>query len=421
MLKLLKLQPRSIVRTIATLQNNLPVQQNLTKYFQDKIRINGPITLAEYMRESLKTYYNSGNVFGSDGDFITSPEISQLYGEMVMLWLLSLWEKAGCPSPVNLIELGPGTGVMMTDMLRLLKQTQYSSLDLSIHMVETSKKCSLEQADKLGCSDLRTDSGKCYYQHGITSEKYGMKEIFWYESIDDIPRNTFSLIVAQEFFDALPVHKFRKINEKWREIVIDIENDISGTFRYVLSKTSTTTSNLISTIDYYKCSNLKNVNEIEVGLDAAIVMQKLSERIILDGGIFLCIDYGQDKPIIDTFRAFSGHQQVNPLHKPGTVDLTADVDFNRLKNVAGTDVLAFGPIGQNIFLENMMINLRYQNLLTLTKNEKEATSLTFGYNKLMEMGKKFKIMGMVPATMAPLLNDFPVSGFGLYNSTKKIE
>jgi len=82
MLKLLKLQPRSIVRTIATFQNNLPVQQNLTKYFQDKIRINGPITLAEYMRESLKTYYNSGNVFGSDGDFITSPEISQLYGEV---------------------------------------------------------------------------------------------------------------------------------------------------------------------------------------------------------------------------------------------------------------------------------------------------------------------------------------------------
>jgi len=76
-------------------------------------------------------------------------------------------------------------------------------------MVETSKKCSLEQADKLGCSDLRTDSGKCYYQRGITCENYGMKEIFWYKSINDIPRNTFSLIVAQEFFDALPVHKFR--------------------------------------------------------------------------------------------------------------------------------------------------------------------------------------------------------------------
>jgi len=82
-------------------------------------------------------------------------------------------------------------------------------------MVETSKKCSLEQANKLNCSDLRTDSGKCYYQHGITCEKYGMKEIFWYESIDDIPKNTFSLIVAQEFFDALPVHKFRaSINYK---------------------------------------------------------------------------------------------------------------------------------------------------------------------------------------------------------------
>uniref|UniRef100_A0A2S2PGN3 Protein arginine methyltransferase NDUFAF7 n=1 Tax=Schizaphis graminum TaxID=13262 RepID=A0A2S2PGN3_SCHGA len=419
MLKLLKLKPRFVIRTITTFQNNASVQQDLTKYFQDKICINGPITLAEYMRESLKTYYNSGNVFGSDGDFITSPEVSQLYGEMVMLWLLSMWEKAGCPSPMNLIELGPGTGVMMTDMLRLLKQTQYSSLDLSIHMVETSKKCSLEQANKLCSSDSRIESSKCYYQHGRTCEKYGKKEIFWYESIDDIPRNTFSLIVAQEFFDALPVHKFRKINEKWHEIVIDVENYLNGTFRYVLSKTSTTTSNLISSIDYYKCSNLKNQTEIEVGIDAAIIMQKLSERIIIDGGIFLCIDYGQDKPITDTFRAFSGHQQVNPLHNPGTVDLTADVDFGRLKNVAGSDVLAFGPICQNKFLENLMINLRYQNLLTLTKNEKEATSLTFGYNKLMEMGKKFKIMGMVPATMAPILYNSLISGFGLYNSTTK--
>lgn len=419
MLRFLRLKPRFIIRTITTFQNHVLVQQDLTKYFQDKIRINGPITLAEYMRESLKTYYNSGQVFGSDGDFITSPEISQLYGEMVMLWLLSMWEKAGCPSPLNLIELGPGTGVMMTDMLRLLKQTQYSSLDLSIHMVETSKKCSLEQANKLCSSDLKMESDKCYYQSGITCEKYGKKEIFWYASIDDIPRDTFSLIVAQEFFDALPIYKFRKINEKWHEIVIDIENYLSGTFRYVLSKTSTTTSNLISTIEYYKCSNLKNGTEIEVGLDAAIIMQKLSERIIMDGGIFICIDYGQDKPIIDTFRAFSGHQQVNPLNNPGTVDLTADVDFGRLKDVAGTDVLAFGPIGQNIFLENMMINLRYQNLLTLTKNEKEATSLTFGYNKLMEMGKQFKIMGMVPATMAPILYNHPISGFGLYNTIKK--
>lgn len=82
MLRFLRLKPRFIIRTITTFQNHVSVQQDLTKYFQDKIRINGPITVAEYMRESLKTYYNSGQVFGSDGDFITSPEISQLYGEV---------------------------------------------------------------------------------------------------------------------------------------------------------------------------------------------------------------------------------------------------------------------------------------------------------------------------------------------------
>lgn len=91
----------------------------------------------------------------------------------------------------------------------MLKQTQYSTLDLSVHMVETSNKCSLEQAHKLCCSELFSDLPKNYYQCGKTSEKYGMKNIFWYKSIDDVPRNTFSLIVAQEFFDALPIHKFR--------------------------------------------------------------------------------------------------------------------------------------------------------------------------------------------------------------------
>lgn len=413
MLKILKFQPRAIiiVRTITTFQKTTPVQQNLTKYFQDKIYVNGPITVAEFMRESLKTYYNSGKVFGSDGDFITSPEISQLYGEMVMLWLLCMWEKARCPSPVNLIELGPGTGVMMMDMLRLFKQSQYNILDLSIHMVETSKRCSLEQAKNLCCSELLSDLPNNYYQRGITSEKYGMKEIFWYNSIDDIPRNIFSLIVAQEFFDALPIHKFRKINGEWREILIDVENNLSGTFHYVLSKTSTPISNLISTMNYYNCSNFINETEIEVGLDSAVIMQKLRDRIVIDGGIFLCIDYGQDKPIVDTFRAFSGHQQVNPLRNPGTVDLTADVDFNRLKNVAGNDILAYGPIEQNKFLKNLMIDLRYKNLLNLTKTERETTSLKFGYSQLMKMSKQFKVMGLLPATMSPILGELPVDGF----------
>jgi len=330
---------------------------------------------------------------------------------MVMLWLLCMWEKARCPSPVNLIELGPGTGVMMMDMLRLFKQSQYNILDLSIHMVETSKRCSLEQAKNLCCSELLSDLPNNYYQRGITSEKYGMKEIFWYNSIDDIPRNIFSLIVAQEFFDALPIHKFRKINGEWREILIDVENNLSGTFHYVLSKTSTPISNLISTMNYYNCSNFINETEIEVGLDSAVIMQKLRDRIVIDGGIFLCIDYGQDKPIVDTFRAFSGHQQVNPLRNPGTVDLTADVDFNRLKNVAGNDILAYGPIEQNKFLKNLMIDLRYKNLLNLTKTERETTSLKFGYSQLMKMSKQFKVMGLLPATMSPILGELPVDGF----------
>lgn len=154
-------------------------------------------------------------------------------------------------------------------------------------MVEISKKCSIEQSNKLCCSGLLTDLPKNYYQHGITSAKYGGKKVFWYRSIDDVPRNTFSLIVAQEFFDALPIHKFRvsiiyyytvlfihylcykkmiiysitvkKVNEDWREILIDVENDLSGTFRYIISNTPTVTSNLISGVCYFIINILYNM------------------------------------------------------------------------------------------------------------------------------------------------------------------
>ncbi|XP_050442537.1 protein arginine methyltransferase NDUFAF7 homolog, mitochondrial [Adelges cooleyi] len=401
----------SFCRAITTLPPHVSTK-NLSKIFHDKIKINGPITVAEYMRESLKTYYNDANVFGSTGDFITSPEISQLYGEMIMVWFINMWEMAGRPTPVNLIELGPGTGVMMMDMLRLLNQTQYKNwMSISIHMVEMSKKYSLEQAKKLNCTILEIDNCQKYYQHGQTSEVYGTKDIFWYHSIDDIPRNKFSFIVAQEFFDALPIHKFRNCQGKWREILIDIENISEGTFRYVLSQWPTPASNIISTIDYFKPSKFTDEIEIEVGFDSSIILDKLKKRIVTDGGIFLCIDYGKDEPIIDSLRAFSGHQQVNPLQNPGSVDLTVDIDFKRLKDIAGVDVLSFGPVVQNSYLNKLHINLRYKNLLAMAKNEREATSLTFGYKQLMEMGSKFKVIAMVPATLAPYLNNSAICGF----------
>ncbi|XP_050523780.1 protein arginine methyltransferase NDUFAF7, mitochondrial isoform X2 [Daktulosphaira vitifoliae] len=326
----------------------------ITKFFQDKIKINGPITVADYMRESLKTYYNDGNAFGFSGDFITSPEISQLYGEMVMLWFINMWEMAGRPTPVNLIELGPGTGVMMTDMLRLLNQTHYKNLiDLTIHMVEISNKYSLKQAKKLSCSHLETNMSHKYFQYGKTSNVYGSKDIFWYYNLDDVPKNTFSFIVAQEFFDALPVHKFRKCKNKWREILIDIKNISSGTFQYVLCQTPTAASNLLTTIDFYNQSKFSEGSDIEVGFESSIILDKLCKRLVTDGGIFLCIDYGKSEPIVDSLR---------------------------------------------------VLNVLNNKLLSTAKSERETSSLIFGYNQLMKMGNLFNVIGMVPSTLGPYLN-----------------
>ncbi|CAI9531951.1 unnamed protein product [Staurois parvus] len=203
----------------------------LLKYLTMKIKATGPITVAEYMREVLNTnplkgYYMHHDMLGEHGDFVTSPEISQIFGELIGIWCVSEWISGGKSKSLNLVELGPGRGSLMSDILRVFNQFRYllNTCDISIHLVEVSPKLSEIQALNLteNSTEAKYEDKSPCYKMGIT--KTGLP-INWYYNIQDVPSG-YTFYIAHEFFDALPIHKVQKIQDEWREILIDVDQEI---------------------------------------------------------------------------------------------------------------------------------------------------------------------------------------------------
>ncbi|XP_014211634.1 protein arginine methyltransferase NDUFAF7, mitochondrial [Copidosoma floridanum] len=384
------------------------IKSHLCNDLRLKIKMSGPISVAEYMKQVLthptKGYYISKDVFGSDGDFTTSPEISQLFGEMIGVWIIYECHKFH-REPFQIVELGPGRGTLSRDILRVVKQLKKSHL-VSLHLVEVSPVLAEIQRKTLCPSESTddvNDSGK-YYKRGKTPDNV---EVFWYKSILDIPEG-FSVFVAQEFFDALPIHKFQKTKDGWFELLVDIDPARASEekFRFVLSNTSA-------------CDALIDKDEkrehVEISLEAMNVIRYISTAITQNGGFSLIIDYGHSGDRTDTFRAFRQHQQCDPLSEPGTADLTADVDFSLLQKVAqqSHDLLCFGPVTQRDFLIELGINMRLAKLCQ-TASKKEMKQLELGYKKIIgedEMGNCFKVVSMFPRVLEEFLQKSPVSGF----------
>lgn len=384
----------------------------LLKQLKARIKFSGPLTVHEYMKEVLVNpisgYYSSGkDMLGTQGDFTTSPEISQMFGELVGVWLVSEWYKLGSPQPLQLVELGPGRGTFLQDILRVLSQFGLSGNDLSVHLVEVSKELSVEQEKKL-CNGVLSDQDVCekeelYYK---TNTSTSGSPIFWYHHLSLVPR-AFTIFLAHEFFDVLPIHKIQKTKEGWREVLVDLdEGDGPHHLRYVLSKSATPATKIFTTVE-------ESRESIEVSPEAAVLCQELATRIEEDGGIALIMDYGHDGKDMDTFRAFKNHHQHHPLSEPGTADLTADVDFNFLKDQVKEKLLTFGPVTQASFLTNMGIETRLHNLMKQCKPE-ERTSLMSGFRMLTEpqqMGHRFKFLAFYPAVVKDFIMKFPPSGF----------
>jgi SAM-dependent MidA family methyltransferase len=315
----------------------LPLETEIRR----RIAAAGPMPVAEYMALCLTDpehgYYTTRDPLGQRGDFITAPEISQMFGEMLGLWMAAVWNKMGSPENLRIIELGPGRGTMMKDALRAAKVMPDFLKAVVMHLVEISP--ALED------------------QQERTLEHLSMP-MFWHPALDDVPEGP-AIIVANEFFDALPVHQAVKTAQGWHERQIEI--DSAGNLAFTIA------SDTLPQFDRLLPASARNAPEGAIfEWRADTVAMELGRRLARDGGAALVIDYGHAESAAgDTFQAVGQHAYADPLTAPGSLDLTAHVDFQALtKAVEPMGANGYGPVTQSQFLRRLGIMSRAASLKT---------------------------------------------------------
>ncbi len=334
-----------------------------------RVRADGPITVADYMTECLlhpvHGYYTTRTPFGSAGDFVTAPEISQMFGELIGLALAQTWLDQGSPAPVTLAELGPGRGTLMADALRATRRVPGFHASVRIHLVEASPALAAAQRRALG-------------GHEVT----------WLTDVAALPERPL-LLVANEFFDALPIRQFVRAGGAWRERVVGLADEA-----LVFGLTGPSAPAVLAG----RAEVEGTLVEIRPAADR-IVME--IARRVARGGAALVIDYGSNGGTGDTLQAVSRHAFADPLAAPGEADLTAHVDFAALA-AAANGVAVHGPVGQGAFLERLGIGLRAERLATGLDGERLATHLA-ALRRLTDpagMGTLFKVQALSPVERA---------------------
>jgi len=329
-----------------------------------QIREHGPITVAEFMQAAAEAYYGKGDVFGADGDFITSPEISQVFGELVGLWCAVVWQKMGQPKPVRLIECGPGRGTLMADALRAAGRIPNFPNSTSIHLVE--KSAALQKIQEHALKD-----------HSVS----------WHSDIQSCPAGP-AIVIANEFLDALPIKQFLRMSDGWRERCVSI--DASGALAF-------TTSSEPSASEL--CPADAITGEIfEYSPAVEDFVGEIADRIVAQGGAALFIDYGHKISATgETLQAVKHHKPHPVLSNPGNADLTAHVDFELVaKSAQAKGARVFGPIEQGTWLSRLGIKVRGAQLSS-GKDDKIAQAVLAGVRRLTEpdaMGALFKVLAI---------------------------
>lgn len=282
----------------------------LATILQARIAAAGPMSIADYMAECLlhptHGYYAQREPFGHSGDFITAPEISQMFGEIIGAFMINAWRQAGRPTPFVLCELGPGRGTLMTDIVRTARIDAAFENAAQIMLVEASERLRTIQAKTLGPAATRTQ---------------------WLDRIDDLPPLPL-LLVANEFFDALPIRQFVNTAAGWRERLVGL--DESGSLAFIAGPTQPPVESLPPG---HETAQEGAVFELAPARQAAAA--QIGTHLATHGGAALIIDYGHLKSAIgDTFQAMRDHAHVDPLAEPGLADLTSHVDFDTLSRTA---------------------------------------------------------------------------------------
>ncbi|MEO0879833.1 MAG: SAM-dependent methyltransferase [Pseudomonadota bacterium] len=314
-----------------------PLEERLIRL----IKANGPITIADYMADALghphDGYYTTRNAIGAEGDFTTAPEITQIFGELVGLWLVQSWIDLGEPAAFNLIELGPGRGVLMADVMRAARLRPDFARTAHLYLVEASGRLRHEQQQRLAA--------------------VGSLKLDWLDSFDDAPEGP-CLIVANEFFDCLPIRQFVRRDTGWREQLVGLNDDQTG-----LGFIDAAAPPLPET-PLPDAAAVERGCVYEVSEEADTLARTIARRLKDHPGRALIIDYGRlQSGAGDTLQAVRGHAFWPVLASPGRADITAHVDFEAIANAAiETGAGVFGPIPQGAFLENLGLSARLERL-----------------------------------------------------------
>jgi NADH dehydrogenase [ubiquinone] 1 alpha subcomplex assembly factor 7 len=350
----------------------------LAEHLARRIRSTGPITIADWMAEALghpeHGYYRTRDPLGVAGDFITAPEISQMFGELIGLWLVECWRLMGEPRPVRLAELGPGRGTLMADALRAARLRPEFLAALDLHLVETSPALRRRQAESLRPSGAAPR---------------------WHDGFATVPEGPL-LLVANEFFDALPVHQFQRTAQGWRERVVAFGEE---GFRLGLAPPGPALALLPEASRAAPEGGIAEVSPAALGLADVI-----ARRLVADGGAALVIDYGPAESAPgDSLQAVRGHRPHDPLRDPGAADLTAHVDFAALARAAtGAGARVHGPLPQGVWLERLGLRQRAARLRA-GASPAQAKEIDAAERRLLdpgEMGTLFKAMALAAPSLA---------------------
>ena len=346
----------------------------------ERIRQSGPLTVADYMGVALSDpahgYYSTRDPLGAAGDFVTAPEVSQIFGELIGLWIADCWDAMGRPRRLNIVELGPGRGTLMADMLRTLRVAP--AMLPEPWLVETSpvlRAAQRRQIEALGA------------------------EAHWAESLDHVPAGP-TVLVANEFLDALPIRQFRRSDEGWRERLVTAAADGDGLAWDWGAPMTREAAGLPAALDDAEPGDIA-----ETSPAAAALVRSVAARLIRDGGAALFIDYGTTTSRAgDSLQAVRGHAYQDPLATPGEADITAHVDFAALADAArqaGTAV--HGPTPQSLFLEALGMFLRAQ-VLKREATPAQSREIDLAVHRLTapdQMGSLFKVLALADPAMPP--------------------
>ncbi|WP_147079848.1 class I SAM-dependent methyltransferase [Methylobacterium haplocladii] len=341
-----------------------------------EIRENGPIGLDRYMGLCLghpvHGYYRTRDPLGHRGDFVTAPEISQMFGELVGVWIAATRAAMGAPATLNLVELGPGRGTLMEDALRALRSAAPGA-GFHVHLVETSPVLRALQSERLSAAAPR-----------------------WHDTVETLPDGP-AIVVANEFFDALPVRQFERREAGWCERLVGLSPD--GT-RLVCGLSPDPDRTITGDAPPGVVLTLPSA--------ALATMRALAARLVRQGGALLAIDYGHVRPGFgDTLQALARHRFVDPFEAPGEADLTTHVDFSALAAAASADGgHVHGPVDQRDFLDGLGLRMRADRL-KLRATPAQAEAIEAAYGRLTAparrgMGSLFKVLGISHPSLGAL-------------------